>query len=457
MSDTQIIWDKIISQLKNINDSPLFSSIIKSIQLIDVVDDKVYLEVPDEFTCEWIKTNYLKAIEKALSETEGHDFDIFISAVPYQDKNNDKKSEEPNEHLDNSHEKTEKVSSGSEVSTVSGNINPRYTFNEFVSGSTNQFAYSAAEAVAEKPGTSYNPLFIYGGVGLGKTHLINAIGNAILDRNPQKKVCYYTSERFINELITSLRCSKMEDFRRKFRSVDVLLIDDIQFIAGKERTQEEFFHTFNELYEAQRQIVVTSDKFPKEIPGLEERLRSRFEWGLIADIQPLDLETKQAILKLKSEKMGIELPEDVSLFLAGSSTSNVRDLEGYLNRLNLFSRMKSIPISLKMAQETLKDILSKKNQEVSVEEIQKAVASFYNIKVADLKSSKRIKAFILPRQIAMYLSRKITSCSYPDIGEKFGGKDHSTIIHAINKIEKAIEEDYRLQTAIENIKKSLYA
>ena len=457
MSDTQIIWDKIISQLKNINDSPLFSSIIKSIQLIDVVDDKVYLEVPDEFTCEWIKTNYLKAIEKALSETEGHDFDIFISAVPYQDKNNDKKSEEPNEHLDNSHEKTEKVSSGSEVSTVSGNINPRYTFNEFVSGSTNQFAYSAAEAVAEKPGTSYNPLFIYGGVGLGKTHLINAIGNAILDRNPQKKVCYYTSERFINELITSLRCSKMEDFRRKFRSVDVLLIDDIQFIAGKERTQEEFFHTFNELYEAQRQIVVTSDKFPKEIPGLEERLRSRFEWGLIADIQPLDLETKQAILKLKSEKMGIDLPEDVSLFLAGSSTSNVRDLEGYLNRLNLFSRMKSIPISLKMAQETLKDILSKKNQEVSVEEIQKAVASFYNIKVADLKSSKRIKAFILPRQIAMYLSRKITSCSYPDIGEKFGGKDHSTIIHAINKIEKAIEEDYRLQTAIENIKKSLYA
>ncbi len=457
MSDTQIIWDKIISQLKNINDSPLFSSIIKSIQLIDVVDDKVYLEVPDEFTCEWIKTNYLKAIEKALSETEGHDFDIFISAVPYQDKNNDKKIEELDEHLDNSREKTGKVSSGSEVSTVSGNINPRYTFNEFVSGSTNQFAYSAAEAVADKPGTSYNPLFIYGGVGLGKTHLINAIGNAILDKNPDKKVCYYTSERFINELITSLRCSKMEDFRRKFRSVDVLLIDDIQFIAGKERTQEEFFHTFNELYEAQRQIVVTSDKFPKEIPGLEERLRSRFEWGLIADIQPLDLETKQAILKLKSEKMGIEIPEDVSLFLAGSSTSNVRDLEGYLNRLKLFSGMKSIPISLEMAKETLKDILSKKNQEVSVEEIQKAVASFYNIKVADLKSSKRIKAFILPRQIAMYLSRKITSCSYPDIGEKFGGKDHSTIIHAINKIEKAIEEDYRLQTAIENIKKSLYA
>ena len=457
MSDIQIIWDKIISQLKSINDSPLFSSIIKSIQLIDVVDDKVYLGVPDEFTCEWIKTNYLKVIEKALSETEGRDFDIFISAIPYQDKSNDKKSEELEEHPDDSHEKTEKIRSGSEVNTVSGNINPRYTFNEFVSGSTNQFAYSAAEAVADKPGTSYNPLFIYGGVGLGKTHLINAIGNAILDKNPQKKVCYYTSERFINELITSLRCSRMEDFRKKFRSVDVLLIDDIQFIAGKERTQEEFFHTFNELYEAQKQIVVTSDKFPKEIPGLEERLRSRFEWGLIADIQPLDLETKQAILKLKSEKMGIDLPEDVSLFLAGSSTSNVRDLEGYLNRLNLFSRMKSIPISLEMAQETLKDILSKKNQEVSVEEIQKAVASFYNIKVADLKSSKRIKAFILPRQIAMYLSRKITSCSYPDIGAKFGGKDHSTIIHAINKIEKAIEEDYRLQTAIENIKKSLYA
>jgi chromosomal replication initiator protein len=336
-----------------------------------------------------------------------------------------------------------------------GNINSKYVFDEFVAGSSNQFAYAAAMAVASNPATTYNPLFIYGGVGLGKTHLVNAIGNAIMKKNPGMRVCYYTSEKFMNELINSLRYAKMDEFRNKFRSMDVLLIDDVQFIAGKERTQEEFFHTFNALYESHKQIVVTSDKFPKEIPGLEERLRSRFEWGLIADIQPPDVETKQAILKMKAEHNGIELPEDVIQFLATSVSSNVRELEGFLIRIGAYASLTSTPVSLAMAREILKDILVEKNREITVEEIQKTVATHFNIKVADIKSPKRLKALVLPRQIAMYLARQLTSCSYPEIGERFGGKDHSTIIHAIKKMEKQMEQDFQLRSIINGIKNGL--
>jgi chromosomal replication initiator protein len=310
-------------------------------------------------------------------------------------------------------------------------------------------------AVANNPATTYNPLFIYGGVGLGKTHLINAIGNAILKNNPEMKVCYYTSEKFMNELINSLRYAKMDEFRNKFRSMDVLLIDDVQFIAGKERTQEEFFHTFNSLYDSHKQIVVTSDKFPKDIPGLEERLRSRFEWGLIADIQAPDIETKQAILKMKAEQNGIDLPEEVVCFLANSISSNVRELEGYLIRIGAYASLTATPVSLEMAQDILKDILIEKKREVSIEEIQKLVANHYGIKISELKSSKRMKALVLPRQIAMYLSRQLTSHSFPEIGERFGGKDHSTIIHAIKKIEKIMEEDFQVRSTINSLKKEL--
>jgi chromosomal replication initiator protein len=259
----------------------------------------------------------------------------------------------------------------------------------------------------------------------------------------------------MNELINSLRYAKMDEFRNKFRSMDVLLIDDVQFIAGKERTQEEFFHTFNALYESHKQIVVTSDKFPKEIPGLEERLRSRFEWGLIADIQPPDVETKQAILKMKAEQNGIQLPEEVALFLATSVSSNVRELEGFLIRIGAYASLTSTPVTLEMAREVLKDILVEKNRELTVEEIQKTVAAHFSIKISDLKSAKRLKALVLPRQIAMYLSRILTSCSYPEIGERFGGKDHSTIIHAIKKIEKHMEEDFQLRSTVNTLKNVL--
>ena len=445
------LWDDTLAHLE-LNLSPQhFSTWIKPLKLVKIEHDMVYLEVPNRFVLDWVKENYSKLIQKNLSD---------LSAVSYR------------LHFDVSNQAIEKLPRTTPVvekpvaiaakktivnntHTADLNLNRKYTFEEFVSGSSNQFAYAAAMAVASNPATTYNPLFIYGGVGLGKTHLVNAIGNAILKKSPQMRICYYTSEKFMNELINSLRYNRMDEFRNKFRSMDVLLIDDIQFIAGKERTQEEFFHTFNALYESHKQIIVTSDKFPKDIPGLEERLRSRFEWGLIADIQAPDVETKLAILKMKAEQNSINLPEDVSLFLANSICNNVRELEGYLIRIGAYASLTSVPVSLEMARDVLKDILIERNRELSVEEILKKVSLHFNIKVSDIKSAKRLKAVVLPRQIAMYISRQLTSSSYPEIGDRFGGKDHSTIIHAIRKIEKLMEEDFQLKSTIDNLKKEL--
>ena len=445
------LWDDTLAHLE-LNLSPQhFSTWIKPLKLVKIEQDMVYLEVPNRFVLDWVKENYSKLIQKKLSD---------LSAVSYR------------LHFDVSNQAIEKLPRTTPVvekpvavaakksivnntHTADLNLNRKYTFEEFVSGSSNQFAYAAAMAVASNPATTYNPLFIYGGVGLGKTHLVNAIGNAILKKSPQMRICYYTSEKFMNELINSLRYNRMDEFRNKFRSMDVLLIDDIQFIAGKERTQEEFFHTFNALYESHKQIIVTSDKFPKDIPGLEERLRSRFEWGLIADIQAPDVETKLAILKMKAEQNSINLPEDVALFLANSICNNVRELEGYLIRIGAYASLTSVPVSLEMARDVLKDILIERNRELSVEEILKKVSLHFNIKVSDIKSAKRLKAVVLPRQIAMYISRQLTSSSYPEIGDRFGGKDHSTIIHAIRKIEKLMEEDFQLKSTIENLKKEL--
>ncbi|MDW7645166.1 MAG: chromosomal replication initiator protein DnaA [Desulfuromonadales bacterium] len=448
------LWRETLGLLEQQLPSQHFSTWIKPIRFINVDKDLVKLEVPNRFILDWVNEHYLSLIKKILEEVGAIPFQVKIKVgtspketkpIQYKEINNDPPKSSP-ESL--SHQK-DKTWNGAI------NLNPKYTFEEFVSGSSNQFASAAAMAVANNPATTYNPLFIYGGVGLGKTHLINAIGNKILSQNPSMRVCYYTSEKFMNELINSLRYAKMDEFRNKFRSMDVLLIDDVQFIAGKERTQEEFFHTFNSLYESHKQIVVTSDKFPKEIPGLEERLRSRFEWGLIADIQAPDVETKQAILKMKAEQNKIHLPEDVALFLSNSISSNVRELEGYLVRLGAYASLTATPVTLTMAKEVLKDILVEKNKEITVEEIQKIVAAYFNLKVIDLKSSKRLKTLVLPRQIAMYLSRQLTSFSFPDIGEKFGGKDHSTIIHAIKKIEKAMDDDMQLRVTISNIKNSI--
>jgi chromosomal replication initiator protein len=450
------LWQKTLAHLEQTLTPQHFSTWIKPIHFAGVSDEFVHLEVPNRFVLDWVKNHYYRAIQECMSN---------IAGVPYQLRLSIKKEVSKTLVPHRKEEESQKTTPQITIAPPPGNpdpqrnnvinLNSRYTFESFVLGSSNQFASAAAMAVANNPATTYNPLFIYGGVGLGKTHLVNAIGNAILKSNPETKVCYYTSEKFMNELINSLRYAKMDEFRNKFRSMDVLLIDDVQFIAGKERTQEEFFHTFNALYDSHKQIVVTSDKFPKEIPGLEERLRSRFEWGLIADIQAPDMETKQAILRMKAEQNGIDLPPEVALFLASAVSSNIRELEGYLIRIGAFASLTATPITLAMAQEVLKDIMVEKRRELTVEEIQKLVATHFSVKVSDLKSAKRMKALVLPRQIAMYLSRQLTSCSYPEIGERFGGKDHSTIIHAIKKIEKNMEDDFQLRTTITSLKKDL--
>ncbi len=446
------LWGKTLTQLEQALTPQHFATWIKPIKFAGVEEDKVLLEVPNRFVLDWLRDHYSSIIQEIISKLAATPYRVVwkVSSAPVlQPSTQAVPSTKPSPPIPAPKKPPVRA-------TNNGfNLNSKYTFEEFVPGSSNQFACAAAMAVANNPATTYNPLFIYGGVGLGKTHLVTAIGNAILKNNPEMKVCYYTSEKFMNELINSLRYAKMDEFRNKFRSMDVLLIDDVQFIAGKERTQEEFFHTFNALYDSHKQIVVTSDKFPKEIPGLEERLRSRFEWGLIADIQAPDMETKHAILKMKAEANGIGLPEDVAYFLANSISSNVRELEGYLVRIGAYSSLTATPVTLEMAQEVLKDILVEKKRELSVEEIQKRVAHHYGIKVAEIKSAKRMKALVLPRQIAMYLSRQLTSFSYPEIGDRFGGKDHSTIIHAIKKIERNMEEDFQLRAVINSLKKEL--
>jgi len=446
------LWEDTLTHLELDLSSQHFSTWIKPLKLVKIEQDMVYLEVPNRFVLDWVKDNYSKLIQKILEELSAVNYRLQFSVTGQARDGLPGPSETP--EIPNLPVNSQKKPVNN-IHSADINLNRKYSFEEFVSGSSNQFAYAAAMAVANNPATTYNPLFIYGGVGLGKTHLVNAIGNAILNKSPQMRICYYTSEKFMNELINSLRYNRMDEFRNKFRSMDVLLIDDIQFIAGKERTQEEFFHTFNALYESHKQIIVTSDKFPKDIPGLEERLRSRFEWGLIADIQPPDVETKLAILKMKAEQNSIKLPEEVALFLGNSVCSNVRELEGYLIRIGAYASLTSTPVSIEMARDVLKDILVERNKELTVEEILKRVSSHFNIKISDIKSPKRLKAVVLPRQIAMYLSRQLTSSSYPEIGDRFGGKDHSTIIHAIRKIEKLMEEDFQLSSTIENLKKEL--
>jgi chromosomal replication initiator protein len=318
---------------------------------------------------------------------------------------------------------------------------PRFTFDTFVVGSSNQFAHAAARAVAETPSRSYNPLFLYGGVGLGKTHLMHAISQEVLLRNPAARVMYLSAERFLNELINALRFERMHEFKRRYRELDVLLMDDVQFIAGKDSTQEEFFHTFNALHDAQKQIVLTSDALPKEIPTLEERLRSRFEWGLIADIQPPDLEMKVAIIRKKAAAEKTEIPNDVAMFIAGTVKSNVRELEGRLNRVLAFASLTGKPLSVDLARETLKDIVGTEEHKAVPSEILKAVASHYGLRVSDMKAKSNAKPVAFPRQVAMYLCRKLTELSYPEIGRLFNDKHHSTVMHSVEKIERMIEDD----------------
>jgi len=334
-------------------------------------------------------------------------------------------------------------------------LNPRYTFDAFVIGSGNQFAHAACQAVAERPSKAYNPLFLYGGVGMGKTHLMQAIGHEIKKRLPQAAICYVSSEKFTNEMINSLRYDKMTSFRDKFRNVDVLLVDDIQFLAQKERTQEEFFHTFNALHESMKQIVIASDRPPKELAEVEDRLRSRFEWGLIADIQPPDLETKVAILQKKAEQEKVTLPTDVALYVASNIRSNVRELEGALIRLVAHSSLIGAEITLPYAQQVLKNFIDSQARKVTIESIQKATAEQFGLRLVEIKAKNNSRAIVYPRQIAMYLAKHLTEASLPEIGRQFGGKHHTTVLHSVEKIDEARKNDKDLNRLINKLTEQL--
>ncbi len=431
------LWSKVTDTLKERIGPQNFDIWIKPIQLLSLEGERVEMEVPNRFFREWIHEHYSNHIKEAFTTLTHKSYQLH-----FRIKNDlaAKKMEKKEEEIPLIDQPFFQISH----SPIKLPFNPKYTFDNFVVGASNQFAHAACLAVANLPAKNYNPLFIYGGVGLGKTHLLHAIGNHLYEHHilPDfKKICYTSAEEFTNEMINSIRFEKMEEFRNKYRRMDILLIDDIQFIAGKERTQAEFFHTFNSLYEARKQIVVTSDKFPKDIPNFEERLRSRFEWGLIADIQPPDMETKVAILRKKAENEKIDLPNDVAFFLASHIDSNIRMLEGCLIRIGAFASLSKTTIDLQMAKEVLKNIIKPKEEFISIEAIQKVVAGYFNLKVSDFKVKRKNKGLVVPRQIAIYLSRKLTESSLIEIGEKFGGKDHSTILHSIKKVEEKMSHD----------------
>lgn len=418
--------------------------------LFYIEDEKAVICAPNNFSRDWIEENYRPLVEKHVPKICGKQLPLQIIASPSVQmelpglKGGADTATKPRERK-----------KGYSVKEYRLLLNPRFTFENFVVGQSNQFAYAASVAVTEKPGEIYNPLFIYGDVGLGKTHLLNATGHKLLEGDNPCRVIYTSSEQFTNELVYSLRFDKMNDFRRKYREeVDVLLMDDIHFLAGKDKTQEEFFHTFNALINARKQIIVSSNQFPKDIENLDQKLVSRFVWGLIVDIQPPDLETKLAILRKKAEENKLSLSDELTLFIATNVGSNVRELEGSLTRVFAFASLTKQEPTPDLAREALKGILGKQ-QTLSIETIQKVVASFFNIKVSDLKSQRKLKLIAQPRQICMYLARKLTNCSYPEIGSKFGGKDHSTVIHAVRKIEKRLEDDPKLRNTIETIEKNL--
>ncbi|XZH29380.1 chromosomal replication initiator protein DnaA [Clostridium perfringens] len=447
------LWEQALNIIKGEISEISFNTWIKSCTPISISDNILKLSVPNEFTKGILDTRYKDLLIQALKIVTSRKFKIefYLESDLEEEKENEEKQKEEKK------ENTNDVDGSIVVSDeMSATLNPKYTFQSFVIGNSNRFAHAASLAVAESPAKAYNPLFIYGGVGLGKTHLMHAIGHYIIQENPKAKVVYVSSEKFTNELINAIKDDKNEEFRNKYRKVDVLLIDDIQFIAGKERTQEEFFHTFNALHEENKQIILSSDRPPKEIPTLEDRLRSRFEWGLIADIQPPDFETRMAILKKKADVEGLNVPNEVMVYIATKIKSNIRELEGALIRIIAYSSLTNRDVSVDLASEALKDIISnKESAPVTVKTIQESVANYYNLRIEDLKSQRRTRNIAYPRQIAMYLSRKLTDMSLPKIGEEFGGRDHTTVIHAYEKISENLKTDEGLQSMINDITKKL--
>ncbi len=433
-------WNDFLLQIEEKTSPQVFETWFKPLTLVDCSPTCVSIGVPKKFFADWLNENYRDLIKAVI-------FNITKTTPEIKLEISKESSAFPRSSPPQTAEKKEYY--------IPKNINKNYTFAHFVVGTSNQFANAACQAVANNPGETYNPLFLYSGSGLGKTHLLHAIVHQCLNKNKNTKIYYITSEQFTNELINSIRYNKMLDFRNKYRKIDVLLLDDIQFIAGKERTQEEFFHTFNSLFELKKQIVVTSDTTPREINNLEERIRSRFQWGLIADMQPPETETRVAILKKKALEKNISLTNDVAFLLANSVTSNIRELEGLLTRLTAFSSLMGQDITIEFTKDVLRDFIKTDDKETSPEEIQKTVAKHYNIKLSDLKGKKKSSSIVLPRQIAMYLSRQLTTLSLPEIGQQFSGKDHSTVIYSIKKIEGLIKKDKKIKNDLDLLFKKL--
>ena len=446
-NDLKSLWEKTLNIIKGEMSEVSFNTWIKSCEPLSISSNTIKLSVPNSFTQDILEKRYkdlvVNSIEAACSKVYNVDF-IVASDIQEIDEKEEKNAQNDDKSSVNVNDE------------MSSTLNPKYTFDSFVIGNSNRFAHAASLAVAEAPAKAYNPLFIYGGVGLGKTHLMHAIGHYVLQNNSNAKVVYVSSEKFTNELINAIRDDRNEEFRNKYRNVYILLIDDVQFIAGKERTQEEFFHTFNELHDANKQIILSSDRPPKEIPTLEDRLRSRFEWGLIADIQAPDFETRMAILKKKADVEKLNVANEVMVYIATKIKSNIRELEGALIRIVAYSSLTNRPITVELASEALKDIISnKQNKNITIDVIQDVVAGYFNLRVEDLKSQRRTRNVAYPRQIAMYLSRKLTDMSLPKIGEEFGGRDHTTVIHAYEKISDALNTDESLQHTVNDVTKKL--
>jgi len=436
------IWDEVLGRIETKVNRYTYDTWFKQTTLSADRGDRLAVRVTDRLAVEWLTKHYTGVISEALIEVGRPGVSVELMPEALETAG-----------AATAHTGVEKAAAESTDREFPG-LSPRYSFETFIVGSSNQFAHAACRAVAEAPSRSYNPLFLYGGVGLGKTHLMHAIGHYVLTHNANLKLTYISGERFMNEVVNAIRYDHILEFRERYRGVDVLLVDDIQFIVGKERTQTEFFHTFNALHDAQKQIVLSSDCPPHQISELEERLRSRFEWGLIADIQPPDLETKMAILKRKAESEGVPLPDDVALYIAGRIKSNIRELEGSLIRLLAYASLTGRDLSMGLAQEVLRDVLRHEDKVVTIDTIQKFVAEYYQLKLADLKSRNNSKSVAMPRQVAMYLCKALTNASLPEIGKSFGGKHHSTVIHSIRKIESMRQDDAAFNSLVNTLLES---
>lgn len=444
------LWNQVLLMMKERMSGPSFDTWFggTTITGFDEVKNRILVLVPTTFARNWLEKNYTSVIENAVIALTEQEYSVRFVTEPQP---------EATETTPALPAAEQKLATAEQASPQPNHaLNPRNTFETFVIGASNRFAHAASLAVAETPAKAYNPLFIYGGVGLGKTHLMHAIGHYVLEHNEKAKVLYLSSERFTNEFITSIRENSTGEFRNRYRSIDVLLIDDIQFLANKEQTQEEFFHTFNALHEAAKQIVISSDRPPKEIPTLEDRLRSRFEWGLITDIQPPDLETRIAILQRKAKADRLEIPEEVSYYIANQINSNIRELEGALIRVVAYSSLVNEDVSVELAEQALKDILSPdKPKVITVHQIQKVISDHFGLKIDEIKAKKRTRNVAHPRQIAMYLTRELTDLSLPRIGEAFGGRDHTTVLHACDKISSDMGTDDQLKQTVERLSQAI--